>query len=224
MSVVPVKRTEKVEWYRARIAQWTSEAANIGTDAAACTDMSAKITAAEDAQAAKILAEAAAKTATEAFYNACNAMGVAGQAIIKNVRSMAESTGNPDVYTLAMVPAPATPQPAGPPGTPREITAEINSGVLILKWKCTNPVSGGVVYQVYRRNTPTSEFESLGIAGVKKFVDDTIPAGAYQVTYKIRGVRPTAAGLWAEFNVTFGMGTGGAVTAMVSDANPKMAA
>jgi hypothetical protein len=224
MSVVPQKRTEKVAWYQARIAQWTAEATNIGTTSAACTDMAAKITAAADAMAAKVIAEAAAEAATEVFYNACDAMGVAGQAIIKSVRSKVESTGDMDIYPLAMIPAPATPEPAGPPGTPHTFTAELNSGAIITRWKCTNPVSGGVVYQVYRRLGGTGEFESLGIAGEKKFIDATVPVGTSQVTYKIRGVRPTAAGLWAEFNVTFGIGSSGAVTASVSESSPKLAA
>lgn len=225
MSVVPQKRTDRVAWYRARIAQWTSQATNIGTTAGACTAMDALITAAEDARNAQLLAEAAATTATNTFYNACDAMGVAGQAIIKNVRSKAESTGDPNVYDLAMIPPPATPSPAGPPGTPDKFKVELNSGALILTWKCANPVSGGVVYQVYRRDTPTSEYQSLGVSGEKKWVDTTVPMGSSQVTYKIRGVRPTAAGLWAEFNVTFGMGSGGAFVASVTPAtSPKLAA
>lgn len=223
MSVVPQKRSEKVAWFKARIAQWIAEATNIGTTSAACTDMAAKITAAEDALAAKTVAEAAAEAATNTFYTACEAMGVAGQAIIKNVRSKAESTGDMDVYSLAMIPPPATPAPAGPPGTCRDFKAVLDAGELILTWKCTNPASGGVVYQVYRRTSPTGEFESLGVAGEKKWIDATLPAGSSQVTYKIRGVRPTAAGLWAEYNVTFGMGSAGAFVASV-EAAPKLAA
>ena len=224
MSVVPQKRTEKLAWYKARIAQWTAESTNIGTTSAACTDMAAKIAAADDAKEAKDVAEAAAEAATNTFYNACDAMGVAGQAIIKSVRSKAESTGDLNVYDLAMIPPPATPTPAGPPGTPHTFTVQLDAGAIITKWKCTNPVSGGVVYQVYRRLGGVGEYESLGIAGEKKYIDATVPAGTSQVTYKIRGVRSTAAGLWAEFNVTFGIGSSGAVTASVSEASPKLAA
>jgi hypothetical protein len=224
MSVVPQKKIARVEWYEGRIAAWTSNATAIGTTAGACTDMAAKITAARAAWNAKVIAEAASEAATNTFYTACDAMGVAGQAIIKNVRSKAESTGDMEVYSLAMIPPPATPTPAGPPGTPGDFSVQLDSGALMLKWKCSNPVSGGVVYQVYRRTTPAGEYEALGIAGEKRFIDATVPAGSSQVTYKIRGVRPTAAGMWAEFNVTFGMSTAGATIASVSETTPKLAA
>ncbi len=106
MSVVPSKKTEKIQWYKDRIAQWTSVATSIGTTSGAVTALGTKITAAEDAYNAKQLAEAAAKAATTAYYNAVNDMGVDGQAIIKQVRAKAESSGDMDVYSQAMIPPP----------------------------------------------------------------------------------------------------------------------
>ncbi len=73
-----------------------------------------------------------------------------------------------------------------------------------------------MVYQVYRQTTAEGEFESLGIAGEKKFVDSTIPAGSSTITYKIRGIRPTAAGLWATFQVMLGVGSSGKLIAKVT--------
>jgi hypothetical protein len=68
------------------------------------------------------------------------------------------------------------------------------------------------------------EFGFLGNAGEKKFVDTLIPAGSSQVTYQIRAVRSTSAGGWAQFNVNFGMSSGGGMTASVVETEPKIAA
>ena len=225
MGVVPNKRPEKVAWYKARIAQWTTEATNIGTSSAACTAMAALITAAEDALNAKITAEGAAEAATNTFYTACDAMAVAGQAIIKNVRSKAESTGNPEVYSLAMVPPPATPAPKGNPGTATNFKVKLNGdGSIELTWKCSNPAgTSGTLYQIFRRISAEGEFEYMGGVGEKKYHDTTIPAGTTTATYKIQAVRSTAVGDWAEFNVNFGTGAGGAMTASV-EPSPKLAA
>lgn len=133
--------------------------------------------------------------------------------------------------TLAEIPAPATPEPKGPPGTPNTMTVTLNgNGSLNLKWKCPNPAgTSGTVYQVYRRVGGTGEFTYLGGSGAKLFVDATVPAGATQLTYQIQAVRSTAIGLWATFNVNFGTNVGGGVTASVTEAvattqAPKLAA
>ena len=54
----------------------------------------------------------------------------------------------------------------------------------------------------------------------------TIPAGTPQVQYQIRGIRPTAAGEWAQFNVNFGQASSGVTTASVVETkvSPKIAA
>jgi hypothetical protein len=46
------------------------------------------------------------------------------------------------------------------------------------------------------------------------------------VTYQIQAVRSTAVGPWAQFNVNFGVSSGGAMTASVTEQppSPKLAA
>ena len=104
-----------------------------------------------------------------------------------------------------------------------EPTSRIN-GAVTLKWKCANPAgTSGTIYQVWRRDTPTGDFNYLGGTGSKSFDDATIPAGSGGVTYQIQAVRSTAVGLWAQFNVNFGVSSGGEMTASVVSA-PKIAA
>jgi hypothetical protein len=152
------------------------------------------------------------------------AMTNAGMAIIEQVRTKARSSGE-GVYPLANIPAPATPTPVGPPGTPDTFKVSLDgAGGLILTWKCANPAgSVGTMYQVYRRVTPTGEFTYIGGTGTREFTDVTVPAGSSQVTYKIQAVRSTAVGLWAQFNVLFGVSGSGEMTAAVETA-PKLAA
>ena len=193
---------------------------------AAVTDLGTKTDAARAAFTAAHEAREAAKAATLTLDLAVRAMDVAGQAIIKQVRAKAAMAGD-GVYALAQLPAPAIPSPVGNPGVPTDFGVKLfQDGSLELKWKCSNPRSQGTIYQIYRRATAAGEFTYLGGAGDKRFVDTTLPAGASQVTYQIQGVRSTAVGPFAQFNVNFGTATAGGATAatVAAAASPKLAA
>lgn len=110
------------------------------------------------------------------------------------------------------------PAPVPPPGTPYSFNVVLGAaGGLTAGWKCNNPVGGyGVFYNVFRRNDPSSPYEFVGTAGQRKFIDDTIPAGASQITYKVQAARTTGPGPVAEFNVNFGISNSGSMTASVT--------
>jgi hypothetical protein len=122
----------------------------------------------------------------------------------------------------------ATPSPMGNPGTCSDFKVKLfNDGSIETSWKANNPKGmGGVTYQIWRRFGSEGEFAYLGASGEKKFLDATIPVGTPQVQYQVRGIRPTAAGAWAQFNVNFGQSSTGAATASVVAAtgSPKLAA
>lgn len=145
--------------------------------------------------------------------------------ILKQVKTKAAISG-PAVYALAEIPAPATPGPVPAPGQPTGFAAALGAdGTVTITWKCANPPgSTGTIYQVWRRIGAAGEFSYAGGTGAKKFVDATIPAGSTGVTYQIQAVRSTAVGPWAQFNVNFGVGTGGTVTASVVETPPAPAA
>ena len=224
MGLLPENHAARIAWFQTRITLWTTNATAIGTTTTQVTDVQTKATAAAAALAAQETAQNAAKAATQALFDAMSALTNSGMTVIEQVRTKARSAGE-GVYPLANIPAPATPAPVGPPGTPNNFAAELSQdGSLELTWKCSNPVGCiGVVYQVWRRTTPEGEFAYLGGAGEKKFVDATIPAGSSQLTYKIQAVRSSSIGPWATFNVTFGTESNGTVTASVVTA-PKIAA
>ncbi len=131
------------------------------------------------------------------------------------------------IFVLAHVPPPATPTPVGPPGTPSDFTATLNPlGSLKLDWKCVNPLgSQGTTYQIFRKvgRASTGGFTFIGSSGTKSLTDDTLPAGASSITYKIMAVRSTAMGTAAQFLVNIGVGGSGEMTASVAE-SPRLAA
>jgi hypothetical protein len=117
--------------------------------------------------------------------------------------------------------------PARAPGTCSNFKTELLAdGSIQMTWRANNPTGmSGVTYQVWRRFDSAGEFAFLGASGEKKFIDSTIPAGTSQVQYQVRGIRPTAAGGWAQFNVNFGRASTAPMTSAVNELKPtKMAA
>jgi hypothetical protein len=223
-SILPKNAIDRVEFFEAREDDWQTSAVQIGTTSAAVTSLTGKVTAAREAYNQQQLAFAQSKAATQAFKDAAAAMTTAGVEIIKQVKAKAATGGNA-IYTLALLPVPATPTPLPPPGTPSDFTASLNpDGSLKLKWKCANPAgASGTVYQVSRRTGGTGSFAVVGVSGARNFVDATVPAGVAAVTYQVTAVRSTAVGVAAQFIVNFGVGGSGEATASVAQA-PKLAA
>jgi hypothetical protein len=221
MPIVPAAKVDKIAFYENHTAPWSTNAVAIGTTAAAVTDLTTKTTAARAAYNAQQAAQDAAKAATLTLNSAIDAMAAAGAEIILQIRAKAATAGD-SVYALAQIPAPATPSPVGAPGTPTDFSVALDGdGAVKLKWKCANPAgSTGTLYQVWRRTSADGEFVYLGGSGTKDFVDETLPAGSTAVTYQIQGVRSTAIGPWAQFNVNFGVSSGGTMTASVEETPP----
>jgi hypothetical protein len=224
MSLVPQTKIGKIQFYTNKLPFWQTNAVAIGTTAGAVTSLEAKLDIAAEKLTAQIAAQSAAKTAVLAADEAVKALADAGADIIKAIRAKAAADGN-GIYVLGDIPAPATPTPVTQLGLPNKIAVAIEgNGALNLTWKCANgPSASGTVYQVWRRTGGSGPFTYLGGRGEKKFLDETLPAGATQVTYQIQAVRSTATGPWAQFNVSFGMSSAGAMTASLEMA-PKLAA
>ena len=231
MSIVPGTRIGKVEFFEARQSAWSTNAVAMGSSAPVVTAWAALVTAARQKFEAQQEARSAAKVATVEFNDAVAAMARAGADIIRQVKAKAGLDGNNTPYNLSMIPPPAIPGPSPAPGMPFAFKVSLQpDGSVEFGWKCTNAGNAhGVMYQISRRTAPTAEFTFLGTSGQKKFVDSTLPAGSSQVTYRITAVRSTASGTTAEFNVNFGVGGGGEMTATVEPvgpggATPKIAA
>jgi hypothetical protein len=220
MSVVPADITARIEFFEAHEATWASHADEIGAstiEVAALADKTASARAALEAQHA---AQQAARAATLRLHLAVAAMKQAGSDIIQKIRVKAATDGE-GVYALASIPAPARPSPLPPPGKPTNFTFELSQvGTLTLRWACPNPRGAqGTVYQVARRVGSSGAFEVIGMSGLRRFVDQTLPAGAASVTYQVVAIRSTTVGAAGQFTVNFGVGGGAGVVVA-----PKLAA
>ena len=206
MALLPKPKLKRIAFYRSHLSPFAENALAIGTTPEAVADLSAKVAEAREARLAQRQAMSAARAATSRFNTAISAMNAAGASIIAQVRTQAQTTGNRDVYNLALLPPPASRSPIGEPGTPSAFEFELHgAGLLVIKWRCKNPKgSTGTMYQVYRRLSPTGEYTYLGATGSKSFLDSTIPPGASNLTYRIQAIRSTKVGTAATFNVTFG--------------------
>ena len=225
-SILPTNRVDRITFFENHNPTWQTNAVAIGTTTSAVTALTTKTTAARAAYNAHVLAQEQAKAATQAYYSAVAAMTNDGTAIIKQVKAKAAVDGN-SIYTLALLPIPATPTPVPPPGTPTDFKATLETdGSIELTWKCPNPPgAAGTTYQISRRTGATGDFVMLTTVGSRSFIDPTIPAGTPTVTYRIQALRSTAIGSAAFFIVNFGVAPGGEMTASVVDVEaPKLAA
>jgi hypothetical protein len=233
-GIVPTSRIGKVEFYEAHTTVWTANAAGIGVTPASVTALATATTNARKAYSDHLAAQAAAKAATNAFYDKVRLMHSSpglGADMIQTIKTFAQTTNNPNVYVLAQIPPPAAGGATPPPGTPADFSVGLlQDGSLELKWKCSNP-SGtvGTIYEVLRKVGAGGAFAFVGATGVKTFTDDSLPAGASPATYQVTAVRSTARGNPAQFTVHFGVGgpelTIASVTPHASgDGEVKMAA
>lgn len=113
--------------------------------------------------------------------------------MIKIIKAFASSTDDPNVFTLAQIPAPTAPTPLPPPEIPADLqSALLNSGFVELTWR--GSVSPGGNFTVWRSIAPTpgsgaGAFIQIGMTGAKIFVDDTLPAGTPAATYFVKAHR-----------------------------------
>jgi hypothetical protein len=229
MGVVPDSRLAKIEFFEQHLAAWTANAVSIGLTAGVVTALGTQTTAARAAYDAAGTARDAAKSATQEFYDQVDTLAGMGSTIIKQIKTFAESTANPNVYTLAQIPPPATPAPTPPPGTPEAFRVELlQSGALVLTWKCPNPPGvPGTVYEVRRRLGGAGAFAYVGSTGGREFEDQTLPAGQTSATYQVTAIRSTSRGNPGQFTVSFGIDGGDgamSVASVVEAPQMKMAA
>jgi len=208
MSIVPRTIPELLSWANDHGNLWALAPTTIGLTAAQANAFKAAVSAASGNVAAASAANEAKKAATTTAQSSISALRNSASDVLATIKAFAESSSNPSaVYAAAQIPPPAPPSPIGPPGTPYEPVVTLRGdGAVIIKWKCNNPPNAvGTVYEVRRRIGGTGAFTYIGVAGVREFVDETLPLGADGVTYQIVGIRSTVRGNYAQFNVNFGI-------------------
>ncbi len=227
MSVAPKSRTARIAFFKSKIAPWTSGAATLKIDPADVTALNNLVTAAESERDEFIAAHSVAKSKTTSYHNVVDQMTVIGMELIDRIRATAR-TGGDAIYALAQLPVPNPPSPIGPPGVPSDFKVSLGGdGSVKIGWTCEQPAGAkGTTYRIYRKLGASGPFVYIAGSGGREYTDPSIPAGVTQVTYKIQGVRSTAIGGWATFNVLFGSNEAGEATASVTagESSPKLAA
>ncbi len=224
MSVVPTNREEKIAFYQSHLSPWGANAVEIGLTAQQVGDLASLVIDASNAVMAIEAARQASKTATQTLNDAVRAMHSepgAGAAMVSTILSFAQTTGDPNVYTLAQIPPPQPASATPPPGIPTNLTVELlQDGSLKLRWKSDNPPNtSGTIYEIKRQGQGQSQPEYVGATGVREFLDDTLPSGDTPVVYQITGLRSTKRGNPAEFTVKFGTGGAQIISSNTTSAN-----
>lgn len=199
MGTTPKTRVGKIGFYEAHLPAWETHAGVIGLSPQSVADLAVRTSEARAAYEEQRMAEAALRAATAKFHDKVAAMhGDAGGGadMIRTIRAFADSSGDPEVYSLAQIPPPAAHGVVGAPGTPFDFRVALRqSGAIELKWKCRHPRGAeGTVYEL-RRCVDDGAFAFVGSVGAaKKFTDQTTPPGSASVTYQVTAVRSTGRG------------------------------
>lgn len=195
MGVSPSSRVDQLTFFEVHNDPWSTHAVAIGTTVAAVNNLKGLTATARQKYTDAMAARDAAKAATQAFYDACDAMRGSGADIIATIKAYAETTNNPGVYTLAQIPAPAGASSSGPPEIPADLVADPNAdGSVTLKWK--GSTGNQTFFSVWRKsNTPNAQFTQIGAVAAKSFIDVSAPAGVPGVTYAVRAHRTTQGSL-----------------------------
>jgi hypothetical protein len=210
MRLVPKGKSEKISFFKQRIAKWAQDPQSLGLDAETMATLVALLEEAEAAQKDQRLARATARGATMRLDTALKKLSAKGGKAIQRVRASTNASGVSS-YTAALIPPVLKRSKLPPPGPAKSIRHTLaNDGSLRLKWTSENPVGAtGTVYNVWRRiERPkgSAEFEMLGSVGEKRFDDHTVPLGSVVVTYCIHPIRPTCDGPKAYHTIQFGGG------------------
>src|SRR5439155_14843101 len=120
MSLIPQSFVGKIEFFENHLADWTAHAVAIGSSSAEITALQTKVTTARASYQAQQTAQETAKSKTLTVHDDVFAMMNAGSDVIKKIRAKAATDGN-TIYTLANIPAPATPTPVPAPGIPFQL-------------------------------------------------------------------------------------------------------
>jgi hypothetical protein len=215
MGTFPSRRDEFLNWCAAHDPVWTANATLIGMTGAQATAFNKAV---DDLQAAILAQEQAKQAAKSATMTTEEREGELRRLATENVqriRTFAQSTGNPSVYTLAQVPPVAPPTPVGPPGTPTDFTVALDpQGAITVRFKCVNPPNaGGTTYLVRRKLPAQAGFAFFTATGKKNFTDATLPSAIAQAEYVVQALRGDVAGTPSStLIVRFGAGGDGAFT------------
>lgn len=199
MAVLPDSRLGQLEFFESHNSIWTSSSAGIGLTAAQMTTLVSLTTAARSTYQAMLAAQQASKNATQAWYDAQEAMSAKGADYIKTIKAFSATTNNPGVYTIAQIPPPKAPAPAPVPTQPTNLSGAISpQGVLTLSWGSdrSGPTSG-IFFHVERKLGDNGPWTSLGATQELTYTDAAVTTYGTVVTYQVQSRRGDKFSPWS---------------------------
>ncbi|MCC6321048.1 MAG: hypothetical protein IT438_06370 [Phycisphaerales bacterium] len=194
---IPKTIPEFIAWCGDHADSWQMHQAQIGLSAGQVAGFKALVEALETADAAATAARTASKDATIALRNNLDATRATAAAYVAVIKAFAESTNNPNVYSLASI-SPDDPRSTLPPPLPPEsFVATVNpSGSIKLTWKVSQPAGVSNIAYMVKRKIPgvDTAFTTIGSAGKKEFTDETLPVGVDAVQYIVQPRRGESIG------------------------------
>ena len=184
-GIVPSKQQDAINFFANRLTLWAANAAVLNLSAANLTAIANAVNAAQTALAAAEVARNASKSATVALEQAMQTLRTLGGDLVKAIRTTAEVTGNPAIYTLSNLPPPATPSPLGAPPIPTNFSAVLNNaGEIELRWTCTRV--GGTSFTIQRSITGApNSWSIIGTSEKATFTDSAVPVGLASIQYRV---------------------------------------
>jgi hypothetical protein len=215
-ETIPTTIDEFLRFLSTHVPEWAEHAEELGLSEETIEALVAASAQAQATEKAKRLALWAYKgSLIEAETASARARALASAAVA-TIRAKAATEDDPTLLSTAGLDPKAAGGPLAAPGKPERFeTRLLDMGQLLLTWKCANPrTAKGTVYEVRRMYRDAAgretQYELLGTAGSRRYIDTMVPAGAASITYQITGVRGLKRGEPASFNVVLGVRVGGA--------------
>lgn len=183
--------TELLSWGETHWPLFSTNATQIGVTSAQALAFKSLVQSARGAFDSAEVARLASKNATQLQTNALTAMRANAGTLVALIKAYAESTNNPNVYTLAGISPPDPRGTVAPPAQPTNVRAALNpNGSLTLKWKATQPEGAtSVQYQIFRQLDGEQGFTLVDTVGRKNWTDTTLPRGVDGVNYIVQSKR-----------------------------------
>jgi hypothetical protein len=185
---LPETRLKRLQWLEARVAAWTANYDSIGLTQEQAVNISTATTAARSAFNAAELSRAQSKAKTIDWYEAVDDAAEKGAAAVNTIKAFAQSSGEPGVYSTAMVNPNDPPSPHGTPAVPENLKTEVlNTGGVEISW--SGSLANRAYFEVFRRLPGQGAETLIASIGKTRFTDETIPAGQGRAWYAVRARR-----------------------------------
>jgi hypothetical protein len=179
---MPQNPTDALEWIELRAERWVQNAAALGLSETLAQEVLDLAEIARSRRRAADEAAVRARSATRSWRNGIRDAKRRTRAAIAAIKAQAAATGDPGVYTLALLSGRAKPSEAPPPQTPRDLAFTVRpNGEVELWWKGGGPQ--GTFYIVQRSFDGGKNWSVLGTTTSKRFVDEDLPTGLDEIHY-----------------------------------------